>query len=73
MTATPNTTVEDRLVRLEEMAAHQSATIEELSRQLADQWRLSERLRADLAQMLDHIDDVTDNVGPSPNQKPPHY
>ena len=37
--------VEKRLVRLEELVAHQSTTIEDLSRQLADQWKLTERLR----------------------------
>lgn len=38
----------ERIARLEEHVAHQANTIEELSDQLAEQWRVVEQLRAKL-------------------------
>ncbi|PWW00422.1 SlyX protein [Hoeflea marina] len=66
--------VDKRLVRLEELVAHQSATIEELSRQLADQWKLTERLRHEFNQMTNRFQEVEEAaLGSQVPQKPPHW
>lgn len=65
---------EARLVRLEELTAHQQAAIEDLSRQLADSWRLVERLRGELDRLTDRLQDMEDSASGAPaNQKPPHW
>lgn len=70
MTGTDN----DRIVRLEETIAHQQATIEDLSRQLTEHWKLIERLRLEMRQLVDLVESADDPPGaPDPNQKPPHW
>ncbi|MDP2119237.1 MAG: SlyX family protein [Hoeflea sp.] len=65
---------EARLVRLEEMVAHQQAAIEDLSRQLSDSWREAEKLRSELARLNDRFQDIEDSAGgPAANQPPPHW
>ncbi|MCY0149178.1 SlyX family protein [Hoeflea sp. G2-23] len=69
-----NTDDEARLVRLEELVAHQQAAIEDLSRQLSDSWKADERLRAELARLIDMFEDIEDGAtAPPANQKPPHW
>ncbi len=65
---------EDRIVALEEMVAHQARTIDELSDQLAEQWKTVDRMRRTLeilSQRLVGIEDRTSE--PAPVTKPPHY
>lgn len=65
---------EARLVRLEELVAHQQAAIEDLSRQLTDSWRETEKLRSELARLNDRFQDIEDQAGgPPANQPPPHW
>jgi SlyX protein len=65
---------EARLVRLEELVAHQQAAIEEMSRQLTDAWKEREKLRRELARLSDRFEELEDGVeGPAASQKPPHW
>ncbi|MBU4531660.1 MAG: SlyX family protein [Hoeflea sp.] len=65
---------EARLVRLEELVAHQQAAIEDLSRQLTDSWRQAEKLGRELARLTDRFQDIEDTAGgPAANQRPPHW
>lgn len=65
---------EGRLVRLEELVAHQQAAIEDLSRQLTDAWKDSEKLRRELARLSDRFEDLEDGAdAPPASQKPPHW
>ncbi len=66
--------VEQRLVKLEELVAHQSTAIEDLSRQLADQWKLTERLRNEYDQLTNRFQEVEEAaLGSQQPQKPPHW
>ncbi|AKI02783.1 hypothetical protein IMCC20628_04106 [Hoeflea sp. IMCC20628] len=66
--------VELRLVKLEELVAHQSTAIEDLSRQLADQWKLTERLRGEYDQLTNRFQEVEEAaLGSQQQQKPPHW
>jgi len=65
---------ETRLVRLEELVAHQQAAIEDLSRQLTEGWKQSEKLRKELARLTDRFDELEDGAdAPPANQPPPHW
>lgn len=65
---------EVRLVRLEELVAHQQAAIEDLSRQLTEGWKQNEKLRRELARLADRFEELEDGTeGPAANQKPPHW
>ncbi len=69
-----NTASEDRLVRLEELTAHQAETIEDLSAQVARQWALIERLQRQIEDMTDRFETLEDVTrAQSPTQKPPHW
>lgn len=66
--------VELRLVKLEELVAHQSTAIEDLSRQLADQWKQTERLRHEYSQLTNRFQEVEEAaLGSQQPQKPPHW
>jgi SlyX protein len=45
----------DRLTALEELAAHQAHTIEELSFQLAEQWKVVDRLEYKLERLAERF------------------
>ncbi|MGJ8569222.1 MAG: SlyX family protein [Hoeflea sp.] len=65
---------ETRLVRLEELVAHQQAAIEDLSRQLTESWKHSEKLRNELGRLTDRFQDLEDGADTPPaNQPPPHW
>ena len=65
---------EARLVRLEEMVAHQQAAIDDLTRQLTEGWRETEKLRRELARLNDRLQDFEDQSdAPPANQPPPHW
>lgn len=63
----------NRLVTLEELVAHQSQQIEELSDQLAKQWKVIDRLTHKLDDLSDHYSGLDDQVGVPAATKPPHY
>lgn len=65
---------DDRITRLEELAAHQAKTIEELSEQLAEQWRVVDQLRAKLAALTERFVAVEErSLETPPVTRPPHY
>ncbi|NMG40395.1 hypothetical protein GRZ55_14200 [Chelativorans sp. ZYF759] len=67
-------TDDDRLTRLEIMAAEQDRTIEELSGQIAGQWREIEALRQKLDLLTKRLMEVEANASPDiPVTRPPHW
>ncbi|MEM5470982.1 SlyX family protein [Hoeflea sp. AS60] len=74
MTGNHDADFEPRIVRLEELVAHQQAAIEDLSRQLTEGWKENEKLRRELARLSDRFQDIEDQTGgPAANQPPPHW
>ncbi|HSX75683.1 MAG TPA: SlyX family protein [Shinella sp.] len=64
----------DRLARLEEHVAHQANTIEELSDQLAEQWRVVEQLRTKLDRLTERFLALEEGSLEAPAvTRPPHY
>ncbi len=65
---------DDRIMRLEETLAHQGRIIEELSDQLAVQWRVVEQTRAKLERLTERLLTVEEQSHDAPPiTKPPHY
>nr|CAD6428176.1 protein SlyX [Rhizobium sp. Q54] len=66
--------VDERIMRLEELAAHQTKVIEELSEQLAEQWKVVEQTRAKLDRLTERflLLEETSLEAP-PITRPPHY
>ncbi|HVZ29607.1 MAG TPA: SlyX family protein [Asticcacaulis sp.] len=65
---------EDRLQALEEMAAHQAKTIDELSDQLAEQWKTVEQMRRALERLGERLIGLEErSAEATPMTKPPHY
>ncbi|RWX76602.1 hypothetical protein EPK99_13010 [Neorhizobium lilium] len=65
---------EARLVRIEELAAHQAKVIEELSDQLAEQWKLLEQTRAKLDRLTERFLSLEETSLEAPAiTRPPHY
>lgn len=63
-----------RIDRLEELAAFQEHTIEELSATVTDQWKQIEALRRELANLGAQLAEVeAATSGPSREPPPPHY
>ncbi|EUC00727.1 Protein slyX [Rhizobium sp. CF080] len=65
---------EERLVKLEELAAHQAKVIEELSDQLAEQWKVMEQTRAKLDRLTERFLSLEESSLEAPSiTRPPHY
>lgn len=65
---------EQRLVTLEELAAHQAKVIEELSDQLAEQWKVLEQTRAKLDRLTERFLSLEESSLDAPAiTRPPHY
>ena len=65
---------ETRLVQLEELAAHQAKVIDELSDQLAEQWKVVEQTRAKLDRLTERFLTLEESTGEAvPVTRPPHY
>jgi len=65
---------EDRLIKLEELAAHQAKVIEELSDQLAEQWKVVEQTRAKLDRLTERFLSLEETSLEAPAiTRPPHY
>lgn len=65
---------EERITRLEETVAHQVKTIEELSDQLAEQWKLLEQTRLKLDRLTERFLTLEESSLEAPSiTKPPHY
>lgn len=64
----------DRLVALEISAAEQEKTIEELSGQLAEQWKVIDRLQKKLDALTERFLELEEQASPDiPVTKPPHW
>ncbi|MDR6103851.1 SlyX protein [Agrobacterium larrymoorei] len=65
---------EARIVALEETVAYQAKTIEELSDQLAKQWKVVEQTRAKLDRLTERFLSLEEQSLDAPAiTKPPHY
>ncbi len=65
---------EARIIALEETVAHQAKTIEELSDQLAEQWKVVEQTRAKLDRLTERFLSLEEQSLDAPAiTKPPHY
>ncbi|MDX8480854.1 SlyX family protein [Mesorhizobium sp. VK24D] len=65
---------DDRLTTLEIRAAEQEKTIEELSGQIAEQWKVIERMERKLAALTDQFLALEEQAAPDvPVTKPPHW
>ncbi|MCL6706043.1 SlyX family protein [Pseudomonas sp. R2.Fl] len=65
---------DERITRLEETVAHQAKVIEELSDQLAEQWKVVEQTRAKLDRLAERFLSIEEQVLDAPAiTKPPHY
>ncbi|HXV29069.1 MAG TPA: SlyX family protein [Sinorhizobium sp.] len=68
------TDTESRILRLEETVAHQARTIEELSEQLAEQWKVVEQTRAKLDRLTERFLTLEEQAREAiPVTRPPHY
>jgi SlyX protein len=64
----------ERISRLEEHAAHQAKTIDELSDQIAEQWRVIEQLRSKLDRLTERFLTLEEGSVEAPAiTRPPHY
>jgi len=64
----------DRLTTLEIRAAEQERTIEELSAELAEQWKTIEALRQKLDALASRFLALEEQAAPQPEAtKPPHW
>lgn len=69
-----STDMEKRIVSLEETVAHQSRVIDELSDQLAEQWRVVEQTRTKLDRLTERFLSLEEQSLDAPAiTKPPHY
>ena len=67
-------TADDRLTTLEIRAAEQEKTIEELSGQIAEQWKVIERMERKLTALTDRFLELEEQTAPDvPVTKPPHW
>jgi SlyX protein len=64
----------DRLTTLEIRAAEQERTIEDLSGQLAEQWKTIDRMQKKLDALTERFLALEERAAPDvPVTKPPHY
>ncbi|MGB7287614.1 MAG: SlyX family protein [Salaquimonas sp.] len=69
-----NHDLQTSITGLEELVAHQSVAIEELSTTVAKQWDQMDKMKARLDALTARFLDLEDATGPAPeNTKPPHY
>lgn len=65
---------QSRITRLEETVAYQAKTIEELSDQLAEQWKVVEQTRQKLDRLTERFLTLEEQSLDAPAiAKPPHY
>lgn len=70
----PDDSSSARIAALEEHAAHQDRTIEELSDQLVEQWKIVEHLRTKLDQLTERFLVIEESsLEAPPITRPPHY
>ncbi|TDK35539.1 hypothetical protein E2F50_15010 [Rhizobium deserti] len=65
---------EERLIKLEELVAYQAKVIEELSDQLAEQWKVVEQTRTKLDRLTERFLTLEETSLDAPAiTRPPHY
>jgi SlyX protein len=65
---------QQRMTALEETVAHQAKTIEELSDQLAEQWKVVDQLRQKLDRLTERFLTLEEQSLEAPAiSRPPHY
>lgn len=63
-----------RIIALEETVAHQSRVIEELSAELAEQWKVIEQTRSKLDRLTERFLSLEEQALEAPAiTRPPHY
>ncbi|PKA41961.1 SlyX family protein [Rhizobium sullae] len=63
-----------QITKLEEMVAHQAKTIDELSDQLAEQWKVVEQMRTKLDRLTERFLSLEEHsLEAPPITRPPHY
>jgi SlyX protein len=63
-----------RLTALEEIVAHQARALDEMSDQVARQWRIIDSLKGKLERLTERFQAVEEQtLGAPPITKPPHY
>lgn len=68
------TDIPDRLTTLEIRAAEQEKTIDELSGQIAEQWKVIERMQRKLNTLTERFLELEEQSAPDvPITKPPHW
>jgi SlyX protein len=70
--ATERDGLAERVEALEVRAAYQDETIEALSGTIAEQWAIIDRLKRELEQLGDRLEDAASGAGPV-DRPPPHY
>ena len=77
MTAAPDKTLQDhesRIMKLEEVAAHQALVIDELSTELAKQWKSVEQMQKKLDRLTERFSALEEASLEAPAiTRPPHY
>ena len=64
----------DRITRLEETIAHQSLTIEEMSSEIATQWKTIDQMQIKLERLVEQFRALEDATLEAPSvTRPPHY
>ena len=61
----------DRITALEETVAHQGKTIDELSEQLTEQWKVIDRMKRMLERLGERLENLDAGTGEAPVPKPP--
>lgn len=68
------TSTSERIIQLEETIAHQAKTIEELSDQLSEQWKVVEQVRNKLDRLTERFLSLEEQSLDAPAiTRPPHY
>lgn len=62
----------DRVEALESRAAYQDETIEQLSQAVRAQWAEIDRLKREVANLIERVEDAVSGPGPV-DRPPPHY
>lgn len=65
---------DSRITALEELAAHQGRVMEELSGQVAEQWKVIDQMRQKLDRLTDRLLELEEQALEAPAvTRPPHY
>ena len=63
----------DRLIALEMRAAEQDKVIEDLSGEIAEQWKVIDRLRRQVETLSERFLSLEEALPPAQSSKPPHW